>query len=230
MDFLVSLYDSTWSIARSSGLAPVFTSALDLLFPPRDGEKVVRGTTPESLRALLAPKLVERDGFAATALVPFRTIVRPLVHEAKYRGNARAQALLGGLLAGYLSDSPPAAEAIAFIPVPLSRTRRAERGFNQCDAIARNGFRILPAHARANLSYDPSLLVRVRDTEHQTSLTRAGRRANLDGAFRASRPLDPRILYIVFDDVLTTGSTLRAASAALAEAGANRIFPLAIAH
>ncbi len=50
------------------------------------------------------------------------------------------------------------------------------------------------------------------------------------GAFGAARPLNSAFTYIILDDVLTTGATMRAAIDTLVIAGANKIIPLALAH
>jgi ComF family protein len=217
---------------------------LDLLFPPRDGELIARSAREADLRACLEPSLTERCEPRAIALSRFRTpLMRALVHEAKFRDSSRAQDLLAVMLAGYLaeyraarsdkedSDDPNNVEAgIALVPIPLSRSRLRERGFNQCEVIARKALQRLDATARDAIVLSPQMLSRVRDTEHQTALTRAGRRANVRGAFRAAGVIDPARTYIVLDDVITTGATLQEAVDALKGAGAVRILPLALAH
>lgn len=206
---------------------------LDLLFPPRNSALIVRAAREEDLRACFDPRATERCAPRAVALSRFRTpLLRALVHEAKFGNSGRAQELLAALLAWHLAamlESPPPGE-VALVPIPLSAQRRRERGFNQCEVIARKALRRLDARARAAVALSPHLLSRIRDTEHQTALTRAGRRANVRGAFRANGVLDPRLTYIVLDDVLTTGATLQEAVDALKAAGAVRVLPLALAH
>jgi ComF family protein len=204
----------------------------DAVFPPRDTERAVRPLTEADAASLLEPALV---GQAATALARYRTpLMRALIVEAKYRGNARAQDLLGALLAAYLADwrveeaaLEDASVRLVLIPLPLSRARRRERGFNQCEEIARRALARLPTGA---YSLDLTLLARPKETERQTALSRLLRRRNMEGAFAATRPADPGSLYIVADDVITTGATLGAAAEALAAAGATRIVSLALAH
>jgi ComF family protein len=218
-------------------LRMLLDAVVESVFPPRDHERLVRALTESEVLACLDPAVVERAKPAAIALARFRApAVRALVHEGKYRSNQRAQDMLGMMLARYLADWRAEDGAlygkdarVVLVPVPLSKKRRAERGYNQCEEIARR------ALARADMKpagfeLDASLLLRPKDTEHQTRLGRVLRRQNLSGAFAAARPADPDALYIVVDDVVTTGATLEAAIAALHEAGARSVQPLAIAH
>jgi len=73
------------------------------------------------------------------------------------------------------------------------------------------------------VEYRPDLLMRVRDTKAQTSLSRAERLENVRDAFTVSdvgrKNLAGRHVYIV-DDVTTTGATLSEATRALQKAGA----------
>jgi pyrimidine operon attenuation protein/uracil phosphoribosyltransferase len=62
-------------------------------------------------------------------------------------------------------------------------------------------------------------------------LSEAARRQNLKGSFAVTRPEEitgKRVLLI--DDVFTTGTTLRAATAALKSAGASRVVALTLAR
>ena len=105
------------------------------------------------------------------------------------------------------------------VPVPLSRQRLAERGFNQAWELARRVARGLRLPARADL------LHRAIDNPAQSGLQRAQRLANLRGAFTAAGPtaataaIQGRRIALV-DDVMTTGATVSAAAAALLRAGA----------
>ncbi|HEX5066782.1 MAG TPA: ComF family protein, partial [Myxococcota bacterium] len=73
-------------------------------------------------------------------------------------------------------------------------------------------------------------LTRVRDTPSQTGLGRAGRRANVRGAFRVSARSDlPACVWLV-DDVVTTGATLEECARVLRAAGAQRVLALCAAR
>lgn len=205
---------------------------LDLIFPPREDESVIRDLSPSAFAALLSPALVPATRPAAIGLLPFRAPpVRAAVHEAKYHGTERAFTLLAAALADFLPEylADRSTGRVALVPIPLGRTRLKERGYNQVEEVAKRAVRIVREPA---VALSPALLSRVRETPTQVSLARKEREENMRGAFVATRPAAPADLYIVLDDVLTTGATLSAGIEALAEAGLDReqILPLALAH
>jgi predicted amidophosphoribosyltransferase len=91
--------------------------------------------------------------------------------------------------------------------------------------------RLARAVARAlALPVAPRALRKTHPTRPQTSAAGAARRAALAGAFSArTSQVRGRSLLLV-DDVATTGSTLREAARALAEAGAERVAGLVLAR
>ena len=105
------------------------------------------------------------------------------------------------------------------LPVPLSPQRLRERGYNQAWALARR------VAARLNRPARADVLERLRDTAHQTVLSRAERERNLRHAFVVPREhavaLQGRRVALV-DDVVTTGATASAAAQALRAAGQQR--------
>ncbi len=121
----------------------------------------------------------------------------------------------------------PLARDLRVVPVPLSRERLRERGYNQSWELARQLARALDLEARADA------LFRVRDTGHQLGLHRQARSANLQGAFvvtprRASWVRGASIALV--DDVLTTGATAHAATRTLRAAGAREVFLWVVAR
>lgn len=201
----------------------MFERLLDILFPPRVRELSVRSTSKEEVLARLSPRPLPHEG---AALLPYKDpLVKALITEAKFCGNERAQALLGEVLSDYLHDALP--DVLSFeerevflLPIPLSKKRYRERGYNQVEEIARRA---------GGVPMKTHVVRRVRDTTPQTTLGKEERKKNVVGAFEA-REVNSKHLYIVLDDVATTGATLEEAVRALRDAGATRVIPIALAY
>ncbi|MBX3112961.1 MAG: ComF family protein [Fimbriimonadaceae bacterium] len=105
------------------------------------------------------------------------------------------------------------------IPVPIARTRKSERGFNQAELLC-SAFP--PALVR------PGYLKRTRYTKPQVNLDRKARLTNLQGAFiTVDLPLGAKVLLI--DDVITTGGTAIACGEALVAGEAGEVHLLTFA-
>ena len=144
--------------------------------------------------------------------------------QFKFRGDPGWAAALATLLRSTPWVEPAMEAADVVLPVPLSRERLRERGFNQAALLARH----LAPDKTDNLS-----LLRLHATEAQSGLGRAQRLRNLRGAFaleplRAARLRGQRVVLI--DDVMTTGATLDAATQPLREAGVAHVTAVVLAR
>lgn len=154
---------------------------------------------------------------AAVAACVYAFPVSPVISQLKYGSRLALAGWMADVLAEAVSRRGPV-EVDWLLPVPLSRERLGERGFNQAALIAAAVARRLAIPLRRDE------LLRVRDTAPQASLDHDERWRNVRGAFDVApdaRLSGQRVALI--DDVMTTGATLDAAARALKQAGAARV-------
>ena len=111
------------------------------------------------------------------------------------------------------------------IPIPIHKVRLNERGFNQCIILSKG----IAENCRVDVRTD--VLIRRRNTSPQSSLDREKRLKNIIGAFgleKREHLQGKKIL--VFDDVYTTGTTVREAVNVLWEADPTEIDVLTLAR
>jgi ComF family protein len=163
-----------------------------------------------------------RIGFTHTLAAYVFVAESPLqsvIHAFKYDGMTRLATRMGRSLS-YLVPK----EVTMIVPVPLHRTRFAERGYNQAAVIAK-------AIAVQSYTSVVSAIKRVRPTPSQTHLSLDKRIENMRGAFALTRfasGIKGKHILIV-DDVMTTGSTLASVAETLLEAKPKTISTLALA-
>ena len=133
-----------------------------------------------------------------------------------------------GTFALLLKSAPSVEHAVdeseVIVPVPLSKTRLQQRGYNQALEICKH---------LSRSKTDATLLLRIKDTLTQSSLSKSERLKNVKAAFaieplRAKELQGKRVLLV--DDVMTSGATLFAAAAALRQAGVAHITAVVFAR
>lgn len=155
---------------------------------------------------------------SARALWAYGGPVAAAIHRFKYRAMPELGRPLGQVLAPLLD----ALSVDALVPVPLSRARLSERGYNQAVELARNMSR--PVLSRA--------LIR-REAREQVGL---GKRARLLNLVSKKGPIFPGpervagLSVALVDDVVTTGATAIACVAALRRAGARSVAVVALSR
>lgn len=192
---------------------------------PRNDVCCPRCALPLKTPAPLCGECVEREPPFAAAWVPFR-YAHPLdLLEArfKFRGDLAAGRVLTELMIERASvETPRLPEAIVTVPLHVSRLR--ERGYNQAFELAR------PLARALGIPVARTLLQRVRATPAQTGLDAASRRRNLRRAFAVSAASRMPAHVALFDDVMTTGATLRECARVLRRAGVARVDVWALAR
>ena len=153
---------------------------------------------------------------SARAPLKYDGVGKQVVHALKYRGYKR---VVGRLAAPLMLQVVGEGHFDAVVPVPLHSSRLRKRGFNQAELLARGVAEKLKATVSDTLEV-------VRGTRDQVELSAAQRRANVAGAYTATKPLRGKILLI--DDVFTTGATMSACAGTMVRAGAKEVHALSL--
>ena len=173
---------------------------------------------------------LDRPFERAVAYGSYEDGLRELIHLLKYNGVRPAAAILGRMLAESITILLPLFEQkpVLVIPVPLHKSKRRQRSFNQAELISRAALKLLPER---QFELTPDLLGRVRETASQIGLTAHQRRENMRGAFAVTRAAEVtgREVLLV-DDVYTTGTTASECARVLRRAGARRVWVATVAR
>ncbi len=120
----------------------------------------------------------------------------------------------------YKSLSPD----ISFIPVPLHRKRKKDRGFNQSEKLFQN------IAEKLNIPIQNEIVIREKYTTPQVEMkSKEEREKNITGAFYVTKNISGKD-FIICDDVWTTGTTITELCKELKKKGAKNIYALTIAR
>ena len=169
---------------------------------------------------------IEGDPYPGLALYmqfPYKGIVERIVPRIKFGKRIELARFFGCLLGSSLLMDEIAADLV--VPIPLSKERYEERGFNQAGEIA------YPIARMNSIPFAENCLVRTRNTKRQAKIRNSDERSmNVSGAFRVSEEWDVTgLIILLVDDVATSGSTLHEAALALYRAGALKVLCVAFA-
>jgi ComF family protein len=140
--------------------------------------------------------------------------IRHLIHGLKFSSRFVNARLLATLMADQLQTIPNKPDLL--IPVPLHPQRYRQRGFNQSIVLTRHLSKILLIPTNLNNCH------RIRNNIPQAELGAKQRRRNLRRTFSAQPLTDIKSVAII-DDVMTTGSTVRALATVLKHSGVDNI-------
>ena len=208
---------------------------LDFVFPRAEPIVSIENMSAEELVSQI-PRAREIDEEECKALFDYRNeLAKQAIWEIKYRRNEKLVTIFCEPFYEFILDE--LADKALFsdfknpilAPIPSSKKRLKERGYNQCEMIAKELARI---DGGKNFTISNNILEKVKDSPSQTSVkNRAERLQNLKGCFAAGNPEKIRDANIILvDDVITTGATMSEAKKVLQNAGARQVMCFALAH
>jgi ComF family protein len=183
--------------------------------------EVALGPDAISAEAIADPPPFDRSRSA----VLYNDVARKLVSRLKYGDRPELARFCARLMAAAgheLWEHGP-----VLVPVPLHRYRQFERRYNQSTELARALARI------TGLAVDPLLVSRVKRTRQQVGLSADQRQRNVAGAFAVRPDAAARLRgrsVVIVDDVITTGSTVKAVTRALRKADIGQIDVISFAR
>ncbi len=160
-----------------------------------------------------------KDAAGTAAAFVYDRNISPAVMLLKNGVCGNAAYALGKTLAVKLRESGIAEKADIIVPVPLHKSDKRIRGYNQAFLIARE------LSDELGLPVGEGIVIKSRRTHQQKRLNRHLRLINLKDAFavpEASLVWDKSIILV--DDVCTTGTTLGKVTSLLLENGAKAVY------
>jgi ComF family protein len=164
------------------------------------------------------------SGFTSLFVFEKEKELQHIIHGLKYDGKFQIGLFLGRLIAKELSRQLDEWKIDFIIPVPLHHLKRAERGYNQAEFIAKGIRSVLKIPINTNS------IKRKRFTETQTSLKLVERKENLKDAFTIKRKNNLKgKTILLLDDVITTGATISECGKILLDKGTANIYAASVA-
>lgn len=159
-----------------------------------------------------------RNSKSFTAAFIYDENITPAINLLKNGICGNADFALGNELAARLKENGTGGLIDVIVPVPMFKSDKRTRGYNQSELIAKTVGKALdiPVSARA--------VVKVRRTAPQKNLNRIMRTINILKAFSVAEPetLSGKSVLVI-DDICTTGNTLEEIAKTLIKSGVKEV-------
>ena len=208
----------------------LFNFIIDSLFPRKDSDLEIESIDFKFMQTNFPkPKAIPIKD--AVSIYSYRdSRVKNLIWNIKYKKNDHA-ATLGALAIKTEVEELFKNEEVILIPIPSSKRRYNERGYNQIELILQ---KINDLTQNENIIYS-KLLKRTVHLDSQTKKNRKNRLQSQDifeidenEWHKLGKNLDRQ--YLIIDDVLTTGQTMQQAQKILISKGCKKVLGLTLAH
>ena len=228
-----------------SCLYRLFNSIMDILFPRRCcvcGRRLLLNEEDLCIKCLTQLPLTHIDGRKnnvverllwddavyterASSLLYYRPKSNYccIYFKFKYQHQPQVAVAFGKMMAHELVDTGFFKGIDVMLPIPLSNNRIKQRGYNQSERLA-YGMSLI-----THIPIDTSSVVRVVDNPTQTRLYGKERFENVRNVFQLVSPQTLRGKHVlIIDDMITTGSTIRACARVVLQAGNVKISVLSL--
>ncbi len=164
----------------------------------------------------------ERPYIRGRALYEYSS-ARLSIYRFKYGGRREYAAYFGEQMAENLKEFITGVRPDGLVPIPLHKSRRRKRGYNQAGLLARE------VGKRLDIPVYDKLLVRTKKTAPLKKLNARERQNNLKKAFNVAQNDVKLKVLIIVDDIYTTGSTIEEAARVLRAAGVKKVYFITLA-
>lgn len=158
------------------------------------------------------------------SVLEYDRFLKKHLHSFKYENGTYYYKLFGEILVYEIEKNDLFKDIDFIIPVPLHRSRKSFRGFNQSELLGEY------IEKKIGIKVLNDVLVKNKKTKDQHNLNESDRKKNLIDVFELR---DKDILrgknVLVIDDILTTGTTLKNCGRVLRNSDVKNLYGLTLA-
>jgi len=208
---------------------------LNLIIPLNKNQKLLQDISAEQFLSLNQQTKIPPIKNTLAILNYKNKLVRHAIWSLKFKNNPKISKLLGQIIYDFLIEELAELKLSnnfnnpILIPIPISRKKKRERGYNQTELIA---FEINKLDKNNSFEYRKNILKKIKNTLSQSrTKNKEERKTNLRGCFKVVMPkLISGRNIILLDDVITTGATLAEAKKTLKQYQPKQIICVTLAH
>ena len=156
------------------------------------------------------------------SLYKYSGTAKGIIQDFKYKNNPQGAYIVGERLYEKLKLYQWFSSVDIIIPVPISKQRNLQRGYNQSYYIAK------AISDRSNIAIYEDCLIKIKETQDQIELSGKERFDNLKDCYSCDDRVFGKNILIV-DDVFTTGATILECSKTMKDVGAAQIYMATVA-
>lgn len=214
-----------------------FLDTISDIFFPSNCISCGRGTTDLCIECLSDSPPAERESADwVFPLFDYRHIpIKKSIWLLKYKNRKKLANIFADIMHSKMIEELSDLSALQnfrnpiLIPIPLSKKRRRERGYNQAELICKE---LMKFDLNKDFILEKNVLIKIKETKHQANINnRKERLGNLSGSFfvKNTELIEDRNIILI-DDVTTTGATLNEAKKILKQSGARKVIAFTVAH
>ncbi len=154
----------------------------------------------------------------------YEGLIRKLLLDYKFKGKSYLYKTIAKVILKQENIFKILESYDTIMPIPISKKRRKERGYNQSELIAKE------IAKNINIKYQNNCLIKTKNIIEQSKLNREQRILNIQGAYvLKNEETIKNKKILLFDDIYTTGSTVNECSRILRKVDLKKIGILTIA-